>query len=137
MKMHFSILTIALSVFFLLGCNSLCVSTDEKYQPLGTAVLAANGLLMIEHPYDCPENVSGDDYINLLKEDYRPMYEDLRPYTVQIKTINNKCVISVSDKQMAIFTDWLCTEGRIDCWQYNGECNPDTLNVKCDLPQTP
>ncbi len=132
MKTYFNIITISLSVFVLLGCSSLRVSTDEKYQPLGTAVLAANGLLMIEHPHDCPENMSGDVYKNFLKEDYRPMYEKLRPYSVQIKTKDGKCILTVFDEKAAILTDWLCTEGRIDCWQYNGECNPDNLNVKCD-----
>lgn len=135
MKTYFNIITISLSVFVLLGCGSLRVSTDEKYQPLGTAVLAANGLLMIEHPHDCPENMSGDAYKNLLKEDYRPMYEKLRPYSVQIKTKDGKCILTVFDEKATILTDWLCTEGRIDCWQYNGECNPDTIDVRCDMPK--
>lgn len=131
MKTYFNVITFLLSVFVLFSCSGLQVKLDEKYQPLGTAVLAANGLLLIEHPHDCPENMSGDDYKGLLKENYRPMYDRLLPYLVRIETRDGNCTVSVFDDQTLILTNWLCTEGRIDCWSYNGECNPDTIKVKC------
>jgi hypothetical protein len=132
METYFRITTFLLSVIVLFSCSGLQVKPDEKYQPLGPAVLAANGLLLIEHPHDCPEDMSGDDYKGFLKEDYSPMYDRLLPYSVRIQTKDGDCIVTVFDGQKLIFTDWLCTEGRIDCWSYNGECNPDTARVTCD-----
>jgi hypothetical protein len=132
MKTYFNVITFLLPVFVLFSCSGLQMKSDEKYQPLGTAVLAANGLLLIEHPHDCPENMSGNDYKGLLRENYRPMYDRLLPYSVRIEKRDGKCTVSVFDGQMLILTDWLCTEGYVDCWSYNGECNPDTIKVKCD-----
>jgi len=110
------------------------INDDEKYQPLGVAVLAANDQLLVKypHPQDRPEYIQGDEYKALLKENYKPMYDRLLPYLVKIKKIDDNYIVSVFDGQKLILTDWLCTEGRIDCWSYNGECNPDTLKVKCD-----
>jgi len=132
MQKYFNVITFLVSVFILFSCSVHRVKLDEKYQPLGTAVLGANGLLLIENPHDCPENISGDNYKGLLKEDYRPMYNRLLPYSVRIQERDGKCTVSVFDDQTLILTDWLCTEGYVDCWSYNGECNPDTIKVKCD-----
>ena len=132
MKMYFKVTLVLLSVFALFSCSSFQVKQDEKYQPLGTAVLTANGLLLIEHFYDCPEKLSGDDYKGLLKEDYRRMYDRLLPYSVQIEKRDGNCTVSVFDGRTLILIDWLCTEGYVDCWSYNGKCNPDTMKVKCD-----
>jgi hypothetical protein len=108
------------------------LNVDEKYQPLGTAVLAANDLLLVKYSQDRFEYIEGNEYKDLLKENYKPMYDRLIPYLVQIKKIDNNFIVSVFDDQKLILTDWLCTEGRIDCWSYNGECHPATLKVKCD-----
>lgn len=114
------------------SCCYVKINQDEKYQPLGTAVLAANDLLLVKYSQGQSEYIQGDDYKELLKENYTPMYDRLLPYIVQIKRINNNFIVSVFDDQKLILTDWLCTEGRIDCWSYNEECNPDKLKVKCD-----
>jgi hypothetical protein len=132
MRTYFSITTFLLSVFVLFSCSTFQVNPDEKYQPLGPAVLAANGLLLIEYPHTCPEDMSGDDYKGLLKEGYSPMYDRLLPYSVRIQSRDGNCTVSVFDGQKLILTDWLCTEGRIDCWSYNSECNPDTIKITCD-----
>jgi hypothetical protein len=131
MKKYFNAINFLLLVLMLNSCSNLQVKADEKYQPLGTAVLAANSLLLIEHPHDCPENMSEDDYKDLLKENYMPMYDRLLPYSVRIEKRDGNCTVSVFDHQTLILTDWLCTEGYIDCWSYNGECNLDTLKVTC------
>ncbi len=110
------------------------INDDEKYQPLGGAVLAANDQLLVKypHPQDRPEYIQEKEYKDLLKENYKPMYDRLLPYSVKIKKVDDNYVVSVFDGQKLILTDWLCTEGYIDCWSYNGECNPDTYKVKCD-----
>jgi len=108
------------------------LNVDEKYQPLGTAVLTANDLLLVKYSQDRSKYIQENEYKDLLKENYKTMYDRLIPYLVQIDNIDNNFKVSVFDGQKLILTDWLCTEGRIDCWSYNGECAPDTLNVICD-----
>jgi hypothetical protein len=111
-----------------------CTKTDlnERYQPLGMAVLTANNLLMVQYPQGPPENYQGENYKNLLKENYRPMYERLQPYRVVIQKMADRFKVSVFDGNTLVLTDWSCTEGRIDCWSYEKQCMPDTLNVRCD-----
>jgi hypothetical protein len=104
---------------------------DDKYQPVGTAVMTANGLLLVKYPYGIPESYPENDYKNLLREDYKPMYEHLQPYRVKIQKVDGNFIARVYDGNLIILTDWSCTEGRIDCWSYNKECNPDTLHVLC------
>lgn len=110
------------------------LNVDEKYQPLGRAVLTANGLLLVEYSKGRSKYIQGNEYKDLLNGNYTPMYDRLLPYLVKID--NNKYddnfIVSVFDNQKLILTDWSCTEGRIDCWSYNGECSPDKLDVKCD-----
>ncbi len=128
---------IYLNIFFslLLIIEMSCCTIerpDDKYQPVGTAVLTANNLLSVKYPQGLPENYPGEDYKNLLKENYQPMYERLKPYRVLIQKITDKFKVSVFDRNTPVLTDWSCTEGRIDCWTYNKECIPDTLAVECN-----
>ena len=132
MKIYLHIIRFFLLSLFLYSCSSILLNVDEKYQPLGTAVLAANDLLIVKYSQDRPEYIQENEYKELLKENYKPMYDRLLPYLVQIKKTNNNYVVSVYDDQILILTDWLCTEGYLDCWSYNGECNPETLKVECD-----
>jgi hypothetical protein len=132
MKIYLTIARFFLVSLFIYSCSSVQLNVDEKYQPLGTAVLAANDLLLVKYSQDQPEYISGDEYKELLKESYKPMYDRLLPYLVEIKKTDNNYIVRVLDGHKLILTDWLCTEVRIDCWSYNGECNPETLKVKCD-----
>jgi hypothetical protein len=110
------------------------LNVDEKYQPLGTAVLTANGLLLVEYTEGRSKLIQGNEYKDLLKKNYKPLYDSLLPYLVKIDNniYDNNFVVSVFDDQILILTDWSCTERRIDCWSYNGDCSPETLQVKCD-----
>ena len=128
MKIYLNITGIFLLSLFLYSCSTI----DEKYQPLGTAVLAANDLLVVKYPQERPEYIQENEYKELLKENYKPMYDKLLPYFVQIKRTNNNYIVRVYDGKILILTDWLCTERYLDCWSYNGECNPETLKVECD-----
>ncbi|MBU4010523.1 MAG: hypothetical protein KJ882_07130 [Proteobacteria bacterium] len=132
MKTYPNIVRIILLCLFISSCSSIEINYDEKYQPVGTAVLTANDLLLAKYSKDRPEFVQEKEYKDLLKEDYKPMYDRLVPYSVQIKNTTNSFIVSISDGKKLILTDWLCTEGRIDCWSYNGECIPESLNVECD-----
>ena len=131
MKQFFILFFLFVS-FFSISCSIIQPSISEKYQPLGVAVLTANGLLMVEYPENKPENINPNDYKNLLKEDYNILYERLLPFKVQIKKLDNNYIVKVYDRNLLVLTDWLCTEGRIDCWGYNHECNPDTIKNICD-----
>ncbi|MBU1053046.1 MAG: hypothetical protein KKC46_04350 [Proteobacteria bacterium] len=132
MKRYPKIIIFILLSLFICSCSSIQLNYDEKYQPLGTAVLTANDFLMVKYYKDRPEFVQEKEYKDLLKESYKPMYDRLLPHSVEIKNTANSFIVSVSDGKKLILTDWLCTEGRIDCWSYNGECNPETVNVECD-----
>jgi hypothetical protein len=126
---------ILISIMLVLSTYSCCgtkIIQDEKYQPLGTAVLAANDLLLVKYSHDRPEQISESEYKNLLKEDYQPMYERLLPFSVEIKKSDDNYIVRVYDEEILILTDWLCTESRIDCWSYNRECTPDDLQIECD-----
>ena len=132
MKIYLNIIRLFLLSLFLYSCSTIQLNVDEKYQPLGTAVFAANDLLLAKYSQDRPEYIQEREYKELLKENYKPMYDRLLPYLVQIKRADNNYIVSVLDGQTLILTDWLCTEGHIDCWSYNGECIPETLKVECD-----
>jgi hypothetical protein len=108
------------------------VDDGLKYQPLGTAVLAANDQLMVQFPQGPPDNYSGEDYKNLLKENYQPSYERLQAYRVTVQKLADKFKVSVFDGDLLILTDWSCTYGKIDCWSYKKECLPDTMHIQCD-----
>jgi hypothetical protein len=130
MKTYISIL---LSIpFFVFGCCCSKADLDQKYQPLGPAVLMANNQLMVQYPQGPPDNYSGDDYKNLLKGNYQKSYERLQPYRVTILKMVNKFKVSVFDGSTLVLTDWSCTEGKIDCWSYKKECLPDTMHIQCD-----
>lgn len=132
MKTYLNIISIFLLSTFIYSCSFMLLSADEKYQPLGGAVIQANRLLLVNYSSIQLKNIQGDEYKNLLKEDYKLMYDRLLPYSVQLNFVDNNWTVRVSDGQKIILTDWLCTKGYIDCWSYNGECSPDTLVVKCD-----
>ncbi len=118
--------------FLTCSCSIIQLNLDEKYQPLGTAVLTANDLLLAKYPKERPQYVSQEEYKNLLKENYLPLYDRLYVYPVKIKTVNNNFVVSIYDGDKLILTDWLCTEGYIDCWSYNNECNLNTIKIECE-----
>jgi hypothetical protein len=132
MKISLNIISLLLLSLFINSCSYIQLNADEKYQPLGTAVLAANDLLLVKYSQDRPQYIRENEYKDFLKENYKSMYDRLLPYSVQIKNINNNFIVSIIDDHKLILTDWLCTEGHIDCWSYNEECNPDTLEVECD-----
>jgi hypothetical protein len=127
-------MNISLFLFFTFIIKAFDCNDDlnEKYQPLGTAVLTADNLLMVKYPQGPPENYSGDDFKNLLKSDYLSMYQRLQPYRVTIQKSGEKFKVSVFDGNTLVLTDWSCTEGRIDCWSYNKQCLADTMKIKCD-----
>ena len=122
---------LVLMLLFLSCCTSQ-TNSDEEYQPLGTAVLTANDILIAQFPHGPPEHFMGMNYVNLLKEDYQSIYERLKQYTVKIDRIDSNFKVTVYDENTLILTDWSCTQGYIDCWSYNGECDPDTLQVDCN-----
>ena len=126
-----NISTLLLISFFInaYDCNE---DLDARYQLIGPAVLSANNLLMVQYPQGPPENYSGEDYKNLLKSDYRPMYQKLQPYRVVIQKLGDKFKVHVFDGNTLVLTDWSCTEGRIDCWSYNKQYLADTMKIKCD-----
>jgi hypothetical protein len=112
-------------------CSTLC-KRDDQYQPIGTAVLQASSLLIVQYPEGIPDNYPGEDYKNLLKDNYKSMYENIQPYRATIQKKDNRFIVQVYDGNLLILTDWGCTEGRIDCWSYNSECKAETLHVQCD-----
>lgn len=132
MKIHIRILRITLLSLVLCSCSGIRINLDEKYQPLGTSVLAANDLLIVKYSLDKPDFIQEEEYKNLLKDNNSPMYNRLIPYTVQINKTGNSFKVKVLDGTTLILTDWLCTEGRIDCWSYNGECTPESIKIECD-----
>lgn len=132
MKTYLNLISLFFLSLFICSCSIMLLNVDEKYQPLGTAVLAANDLLLVKYSQVRPEYIQENEYKNLLKESYKPMYDRLLHYLVKIEKTDINYIVRVFDGQTLILTDWLCTEGRIDCWSYNSECNPETLKVKCD-----
>lgn len=132
MKRYLNSTVFFVFILFITSCSSLQTNLDSKYQPLGMVVMTANGLLMAKYPQTIPENVSQEEYKTLLKNGYLPLYEKLLPFGVDIKKGNKSFIVSVFDGTALILTDWSCTETRIDCWNYNNKCNPDTLKVICD-----
>ena len=132
MKTKRHIISCLVFVLFVYSCSSIQVNKDEKYQPVGTAVLTADGLFLVKYSQNQPASVPGDDYKDLLKEDYQRLYNRLAPYDVRVEKAADGYVVSVFDGDRLILADWLCTEGRIDCWVYNGECDPGTISVNCD-----
>jgi hypothetical protein len=131
MKQNKILILSCLFVISALLCSLSC-NRDEQYQPVGTAVLQASSLLIVKYPQGIPDNYAGEDYKNLLKENYKTLYERIKPYNAVVKKKDNRFIIQVYDGNLLILTDWGCTEGRIDCWNYNNECNPDTLHIQCD-----
>jgi len=132
MKKIYNYLFYIIIIFSITSCYIFQGNLDEKYQPLASPVLTANGLLMVEYPYGIPDTVSSDNYKSLLKEDYKNLYETILPYIVKIKRLNKGFIVKVYQNNFLVLTDWSCTENRIDCWNYNGQCNPDTVKINCN-----
>lgn len=131
MKQAYNFLLYVTIVLFIASCSIFQANLDEKYQPLASPVLTANGLLMVEYPNGIPDTVSSDNYKSLLKENYKNLYETILPYKVIINKHSKGFIVKVYQNNLLILTDWSCTENKIDCWTYNGQCNPDTVNVNC------
>jgi hypothetical protein len=132
MKTHKNLLKMFLLSLLLCGYECQPENLDLKYQPLGTVVLTANNLLMVQYHQGLPDNYSGEDYKNILKEKNQLMYQRLQPYRVTVQKLADKFKVSVFDGNTLVLTDWSCTEGKIDCWSYKNECLPDTMHVPCD-----
>jgi hypothetical protein len=121
-------------IFLITLCFSSCSNSqvmDEKYQPLGAAVLAANRLVSVKYPHGLTEEISKEKYLSFLSDEFKSKYDLLEPYYIQVNKMNDWFIVQVFDGNKLILTDYACTESRIDCWCYNGECNPDTLNINC------
>jgi len=114
------------------SCAIISGSIDDKYQPLGTAVLTANDLLVVKYYQEHFDSFSGEEYKALLKEKYMNLYQNISPYSVNLTKADPLFKVTVKDGDLLILIDWLCTENRIDCWSYNLECSPDTLIIDCD-----
>jgi hypothetical protein len=128
MKIYNSIFIILICM---MGCAEFRTNKDDKYQPLGEAVITANRLLMLDYPQGIPKNFSSDDYKHLLKEDNKSMYEILQPYRVEVQKKDKNFITRVYDGNILVLVDWSCTEIKIDCWTYDGKCNPDTMHIRC------
>jgi hypothetical protein len=123
--------TISLLLTLLLSACCSQHIRDQNYQPLGTAVLTANNLLMVKYPEGPPDDYSSDDYKNLLKEDYQVMYDRLQPYQVKVERQRTNFIVDLYDKGFLILKDASCTETMIDCWVYKQQCDPSTFKVPC------
>lgn len=117
---------------FLLITVSCCTTiNNDKYQEIASPIITANGLLMVKYPQGIPAEVSGQEYKELLKENYSILYDKLNPYDVKIYKSGTFFKVAVYYDKLQVLLDLSCTQNRIDCWVYNGECNPDTLKVDC------
>jgi hypothetical protein len=122
-----------LPILLLSACSTL-LEEGHNYQPLGTAVLTANDLLIAEYPEGPPANFSSDDYKDLLKKDYHVMYDRLQPYQIKVEHRGNNFIVDLYDSGRLIMKDASCSETRIDCWVYKQECDPTTFHVPCLEP---
>ena len=132
MKRYQSSIALIALVFLIIGNRCSQQNSDDKYQPLGIVIMTTNGLLMVKYPQGIPDNVSDTEYKELLKVNYNSFYEMLLPYQLKIKKKDKAFFVSVFDGKTLVLTDWSCTEDRIDCWNYNGQCNPDKLYTPCN-----
>ena len=125
-------LVLPLVVFALLvSCCSNGQREDEDYHPLGTAILIANRQVIAEYPTGLTEDLTKEKYLSFLKEDYSNMYNILESYDITITKSDTRFIVKLFDEDELILVDYACTESSIDCWCYNGECDPDTLTVDC------
>lgn len=129
MKNLINRLSFVVILFITVSCSA--PTNNENYQEIASPVITANGLLMVKYPQGIPEIVSSQEYKELLKEDYTLLYDILTPYDVKIQKSGNHFKVAVYHSSQQVLFDLSCTENRIDCWVYNGDCNPDTLKVDC------
>jgi hypothetical protein len=121
-----------LLVFILVSCRCVTLSPTSAellYNPLGTSVLQATKLVILEYPDGLPDGFPGEKYKELLqKYNYPHLFSVLSPYLVQIKKLEKGFVVRIYDDRVRILTDWSETRTRIDCWCYKGECKNDWLH---------
>jgi hypothetical protein len=103
----------------------------DEYQAVGPAVLQANRLLLVLQSHGQPGGYSEKEYKNLLYEDYKPMYDRLQPYRIQIQKIDSNFIVQVYDYDLLILTDCSRTGNRIECWNYKDPCDPDSVKARC------
>ena len=128
MKIRICVLFIlAVSAF---GCCCAEGSVDD-YQSIGPAVLQANRMLLVQYPGGLPAGFTENNYKNILQVDYQPMYERIKPYSVQIQKTGSNFLVQVYDCDLLILTDCSLTENRIECWNYKAECNADSVKAHC------
>ena len=132
MNRHTKVAVLFILILLFPSCSIFRENLDEKYQPLATPILSANGLLIVQFPEGLTSTVSGDDYKLLLKDGYENLYEIVLPYEVIVEPDEKYFKVSVFDGETLILTDWSCTENRIDCWSYNDDCQPENLQIECD-----
>lgn len=130
MKKLINGLSFVIILFITVSC---CAPINkENFQEIAAPVITANGLLMVKYPQGIPEIVSGQKYKDMLKEDYSLLYDILTPYDVKIQKSGKHFKVAVYYGSQQVLLDLSCTQRRIDCWIYNGECDPLTLKVDCD-----
>jgi hypothetical protein len=127
------LLTLALVILAGCGCfvpQDEC--NDEYYQPIGTAVLTANGFLIADYPEGLSDPVDIDAYKQSLQDEgYDELYAKILPLDIRITPVDSYFMVEVYEDGDLILYDISCTESRPDCWTYRGQCNPDTLGVVC------
>jgi hypothetical protein len=105
---------------------------DEYYQPLGTAVLTANGFLIADNPAGLATAPDVTTYKSSLRDEgYDDLYNAILPMNVTIIPQDGYFRVEVREGDKLILVDISCTESRPDCFTYDGRCNPDTLGVWC------
>lgn len=123
------------AALLLLACSSSNINTeldDAHYQPIGTAVLTANGFLIAAYPDGLTEPVDIAEYKrSLLEEGYQELYQALLPMSISIQPRGKHFIVKVLEDGAPVLYDVSCTESRLDCWLYRGQCSPDTLVVPC------
>lgn len=90
---------------------------NVNYYELGPAVLQASSLFLTLDDSQLPDNIDGEFYKSLLKEEYKNLYTLLLPYQVEIQSRADDYVIKVYDKEKQILTDLVSTEGYLDKWE--------------------
>jgi hypothetical protein len=111
--------------------GSMPVKDDDVYEPLGTVVLVANGLLLAQYPHGIPAAYPDSSYKNLLRKGYKSMYARLKPYHLELQKNDSTFIVRLFDGKRLVLTDWSCTEEKIDCWNYKGECEGVALKAPC------
>jgi len=115
----------------LFAACSHCTIESASYQRTGPAVLTANGILLTQQPHGLQRSISGEEYKDLLKDDHPSMYSELEPYRIAVSPDPEGFIVKVYDGDKLIMLDAACTEDRIDCWVYRGECTESSFSAPC------